>query len=325
VIVARSVEEIALEGPLAASVGVFDGVHRGHRAVFDALRAEAARLGAASLVVTFDPHPLAVLRPAAAPKLLTTPAERIRLIGDAGPDAVLVHRFDRETAGLSAAAFLERVVPPRARLQALVIGHDFRMGKDRSGGFEELRALGGERGFQVVRVGPSLEEREPISSSRIRTAIEEGRVGDAARLLGHDYVVEGTVVQGRGVGRTLEVPTANVDVGDERKLLPGHGVYAAVVRILDRPGEPRPAVVNHGVRPTFGGGDPALEVHLLGFDGDLRGARLAVELVERIREERTFARPEDLVRRIGEDVEEARRILRDRGRVSALAPPGGLC
>jgi riboflavin kinase/FMN adenylyltransferase len=325
VIVARNVDELPFEGPLAVSVGVFDGVHRGHRAVFDALRAEAGRLGAASLVVTFDPHPLAVLRPEAAPKLLTTPGERVHLIAGSAPDAVLVHRFDRATAGLSPAAFLERIVPRAARLAALVIGHDFRMGKDRSGGFEELRTLGAERGFLVIRVGPGLEAGEPISSSRIRAALEEGRVGDAARLLGHDYVVEGTVVRGRGIGRTLQVPTANVDVGDERKLLPGFGVYAAVVRTLDRPGEPRPAVVNHGVRPTFGGGEPALEVHLPGFDGELRGSRLSVELVERIREERTFARPEDLVRRIGEDVEEARRILAERAKVSALAPPGGLC
>jgi riboflavin kinase/FMN adenylyltransferase len=325
VIVARSVEELALEGPLAASIGVFDGVHRGHRAVFDALRVEAERLGAASLVVTLDPHPLAVLRPEAQPKLLTTAGERVRLIEASGPSAVLVHPFDRATAALSAAGFLERIVPPGARLTALVIGHDFRMGKDRAGGFEELRAIGEEREFRVIRVGPALDGGEPVSSSRIRTAIEEGRVADAARLLGHDYIVEGTVVRGRGIGRTLQVPTANVDVGDERKLLPAFGVYAALVRFLDPPGDARGAVVNLGVRPTFGGGEPALEVHLPGFDGDLRGARLSVGVVERIRDERKFAGPEELAARIGEDVKEARRILADRGRVSALARPWGLC
>ncbi len=308
-IVARSVEDLPLRGALAISVGVFDGVHRGHRAVFDALRREASDADASALVVTLDPHPLAVLRPDKVPPLLTTADERVRLIADAAPDAVLVHRFDRETAALSPASFLGGLVPEAASLKALVVGYDFRMGKDRSGGFEELSRVGEERGFRVIRVDPTLEAGEPISSSRIRARVGEGRVREAARLLGHPYVVEGTVVKGRGIGRTLEFPTANVDVGDRRKLLPEFGVYAVLVRILDETGEARPGVMNRGVRPTFGVGEPAIEVHLPGFDGDLLGRRLSVAIVERIREERTFAGPEDLSARIGEDVEEARRIL----------------
>jgi len=309
VIVLRRAQDLPQTGPVAVSVGVFDGVHRGHRAVFEALRAEAEAASATSVVVTLDPHPLAVLRPEAAPPLLTTAEERIRLIAEARPDAVLVHRFDRETAGLTPGAFLGRLVPPGATLAALVAGWDFRMGKDRSGGFEELTRLGEERGFRVTRVGPTLEDGEPISSSRIRVLIEEGRLGEAAALLGHPYVVDGTVVPGRGIGRTLEFPTANVDVADERKLLPGFGVYAVLVRILDGPDRPRTGVMNRGVRPTFGAGEPVLEVHLPGFDGDLVGRRLSLSIVERIREERKFAGPEDLAARIGEDVEEARRIL----------------
>ena len=308
-IVARRVEELDLEGPLAVSVGVFDGVHRGHRAVFDALHREALAEGASSLVVTLDPHPLEVLRPDALPPVLTTAEERVHLLERVGPDAVLVYPFDRETAGLAPAAFLERLVPKRARLCALVEGWDFRMGKDRSGGIEELRAVGQELGFRVVRVPPTLAGGEPISSSRIRAQIEKGRVREAAELLGHPYLVEGTVVSGRGVGRTLEFPTANVDVGNERKLLPGFGVYAVLVRILDCGDAPRPGVMNYGVRPTFGAGNPVVEVHLPDFCGELRGRRLLLEIVERIREERAFAGPEDLAARIGEDVEEARKIL----------------
>ncbi len=311
-IVARSVADLSLPGPLAVSVGVFDGVHQGHRAVFDALRREAQAAGAASLVVTLDPHPLEVLRPDVAPTLLTTPAERIRLVEEASPDAFLLYPFDRETAALSPPEFLDRLVPRGSSLRALVAGYDFRMGKDRSGGFEELRTVGEDRGFRVIRVGPTVWDGEPISSSRIRARVEEGRVREAAELLGHPYRVEGTVVPGRGIGRTLEFPTANVDVGDQRKQLPGFGVYAVLVQILDESSGLRPGVMNRGVRPTFGAGDPVLEVHLPGYDGDLVGRRLILSMVERIREERVFAGPEDLAARIAEDVQEARRILESR-------------
>jgi riboflavin kinase/FMN adenylyltransferase len=187
------------------------------------------------------------------------------------------------------------------------------MGKDRSGGFEELTAAGEARGFRVVRVGPTLGNGEPISSSRIRELIASGSVREAAGLLGHPYLVEGTVVAGRGIGRTLHFPTANADVEDTRKLLPKFGVYAVHVRILsgDEKETSRPGVMNLGVRPTFGTSEPVLEVHLPKFEGDLLGKRLALELVERIREERAFDGPEALAARIEEDVEEARKILED--------------
>ncbi len=309
-IVAHHARELeALRGPVAATIGVFDGVHRGHQAVLAALRAAAAG-DERTLVVTLDPHPLEVLRPEAAPPLLTTAAERCSLIAAFGgpPDAVLVRRFDRSVAGLTAAEFLHGILPPTARLARLVLGYDFRMGRDRSGGPEELAELGRREGFAVQRVEPSRDDGAPVSSSRIRALVAEGRVREAGELLGHPYRIEGTVVPGRGVGRTLHFPTANVDIPEGRKLLPAYGVYALRVTV---PGEdgPRDAVMNFGTRPTFDAGK-ALEVHLPGFSGDLLGRRLALDLVERIRDEQRFPGPEALAAAIRDDVDRARKILR---------------
>jgi riboflavin kinase/FMN adenylyltransferase len=312
VIVARTREELRdLRGPCALCIGVFDGVHRGHAAMIAALRREAEGAGAASLVVTLHPNPSEVLRPDAAPPVLTSPAERVELLARHAPDAVFVYPFDRATAALAPEAFLESARPPEGTLAVLVVGYDFRMGRGRAAGYEELRAIGAARGFRVARVGPEGGE-EPISSTRIRSLIAEGRVAEANELLGHRYLVRGTVVRGRGVGRTLDFPTANVDVGETRKLLPRLGVYAVLVRIAGEPGPPRAGVMNRGVRPTFGGTDPTLEVHLPGYRGDLVGLEIGVEIVERIRDERAFDGPEALAARIEEDVREARKILENR-------------
>jgi riboflavin kinase/FMN adenylyltransferase len=308
----RREELAAVEGPLALTIGVFDGFHLGHRAVFELLRREARAHAAFSLVATFDPHPLEVLRPAETPPLLTTPRERVHFFERSHIDGALVVPFGRETAALSPEEFLDAVTPPRARLAALVIGFDFRMGKGRSAGFAELEEIGRARGFRVVRAEPRANDGDPISSTRIRALLREGRAREAAALLGHPYWIEGVVVPGRGVGRTLEFPTANIDVKDPRKLLPGNGVYAVRVTLLDRGAESLlPGVMNVGTRPTFGLQDRVVEVHLPAFSGDLVGARLGVDLVERIREERRFPSPDALKARIAEDVAAARKILQE--------------
>jgi riboflavin kinase/FMN adenylyltransferase len=309
VIAARRLEELeSITGPLAVTIGVFDGCHRGHEVVFDLLKAEARRENAFAAVVTFDPHPLEILRPGDAPALLTTLAERLYWFERSGIDGALVVPFSREIAALSAARFLDAVLPKRARFAVLTIGFDFRMGKDRAGGFEELQALGRERGFRVARAAPMSDAGEPVSSTRIRVLLREGKVVDAAELLGHRYLIQGDVVRGRGLGRTLGFPTANVDPGDPRKLLPRAGVYAVVVSIEG--GSPsHPGVMNVGTRPTFGLTETVVEVHLHSYAGDLLGKRLGIELVERIRDERKFAGPEALKARIQEDVAVARRIL----------------
>ena len=321
--VVRDPAELEWSDVIAVTVGVFDGVHRGHAAVLEVLRREAGP-DMRTLAVTLDPHPIAVLRPDRAPRLLTTAQERAHLLLETrpAPDAVLIRHFDRETAALEPIAFLRRLLPPRAELGTLVVGYDFRMGRDRAGGFEELTRLGEREGFRVVRVEPTLDGDGPISSSRIRDLVGAGEVAEAARLLGHPYLVEGDVVPGRGVGRTLDFPTANVDAGNGGKLLPELGVYATWVRILPS-GERLPGVLNWGVRPTFGtSGEPVLEVHLPGFRGDLTGRRLALEFVDRIRPEKAFPDAAALQARITRDVAEALECLQGQTPGNPLSRPG---
>lgn len=314
-IVARKPEDLAgLDRPLVVSIGVFDGMHVGHRAVLAVLAEEAASADAATVVITLDPHPVTVLRPDVDIRLLTTAQERAVLLdGPEAPDALFIHPFNREVAALTPMEFLRGALPAKARLAGLVVGYDFRMGKDRSGGFDELAEAGKREGFRTRRVAATELAGAPVSSTRIRDLVAGGRVREAAEWLGHPYLIVGDVVGGRGIGRTLDFPTANVDVGDERKLLPEFGVYAVRVRILDGkdPAKRRSGVVNLGVRPTFGTSDPVLEVHLPGFSGDLTGRRLAVEVIERIRPERRFESPDALAEQIARDVTEARKILQD--------------
>jgi riboflavin kinase/FMN adenylyltransferase len=285
------------------------GCHLGHRAVFDLLRREAEPLGAAPVIVTLDPHPLEILRPQDAPSLLTTRAERVDLLAESSPAAILVHAFRRETAMLTASEFLRAIVPSPLRLALLVVGFDFRMGRDRTGGFEELSALGKEEGFRVVRAEPAIANGEPISSTRIRGLLKQGQIRAATELLGHRYRIQGQVVRGRGIGRTLDYPTANVDGEDGRKLLPLPGVYAVLAKVLEEGGALRPGVMNIGTRPTFGLEELKIEVHFPGFDGDLSGCTLRIEIVDRIRDEKRFPGPEELRKRIALDVEVARKIL----------------
>lgn len=296
--------------PAAATLGVFDGVHLGHRGLLDRTHAEAARLGGESIVFTFDPHPAAVLAPDRRPPLLSTIDERRRWILAAGIDRVEVLTFDQAMAGLMPEEFVDQFLLQRAAVAHLVIGHDFALGHGRVGDADRLTAIGAARGFGVTRLSAVRQDGEVVSSSRIRAAIRAGDLDRAAALLGRRYSLSGPVVTGAGRGRGLGFPTANVRVAPE-KLLPPFGVYA--VRVDpggDGPAAGRhPGVMNHGRRPTFQGEEPSTEVHLLDFEGDLVGRTLTVELVARLRGERRFPGPEALAAQIGADVAAARKLL----------------
>jgi riboflavin kinase/FMN adenylyltransferase len=287
--------DTGLAGPVL-TIGNFDGVHRGHRTLLDKARAVATALGVPAAALTFDPAPRDVLRPSNGIPRIQSMSRKLAHLAAAGLDAVVVQTFDLEMAALAPATFASRILVGDLGVAALVVGHDFRFGSRRAGTADDLRALG-----VPVHALPALTDEEGVvSSSRIRELLGAGDVAGAARLLGHEHEVEGTVVQGERRGRTLGFPTANVEV--DGGLLPADGVYA--VRAEGAAG-----VANLGTRPTFAGTGRRLEVHLLDYQGDLYGKRLVVAFVARIRGEKRFESLDGLREAIAADAETARRIV----------------
>ena len=292
-------------GGAAVTVGNFDGVHRGHQALVGLALARAREAGGRAVVLTFEPHPARVLAPERAPAALTTLAQKEELLAGLGVDRLAVLAFDPAVAALSAEAFAREVLAEALGARHVVVGESFRFGRRREGDASRLAALGEALGFAVSALPPVLGRGGPVSSSRVRDELARGDVAAAGELLGRPYFVDACVVRGDGRGRTIGVPTANLD--PENEVLPARGVYAGRLRV---PGAGfRPAVVNLGERPTFGGGRATLEAHLLDFEGDLYGARVRLELHERLRDEERFAGTEALVARIREDMTRARALL----------------
>jgi len=285
-------------GGTAVAIGVFDGVHLGHREVLK----ELASTELPSVVLTFDPHPLALAAPERAPQLIGSVGQRIEWLLDQGVDTVGVLPF-AQVRDWTPQAFVEVVLVNALSAKIVAVGEDFRFGRERSGDVDTLRDLGKNGGFQVVALELLKESgNHPISSSVIRELIRSGDVDRAALLLGRAFTVRGPVVKGDGRGKSIGIPTANVLVSSAA-ILPGLGVYAA---IIDGRQE---AVVNVGYGPTFGGGDVTVEAHLLDFDGDLYGETLDVALVKQIRSERKFDGSEALVAQIHLDIATARTLL----------------
>lgn len=292
--------------PSVVSVGVFDAIHRGHEALLAQTVERAADIGAAPAVVTFDPHPLVVVMPERAPCTLATVDQRLARIGALGIERSLMLEFTHELSLIEPEDFVRSVLVESLRARCVVVGEDFRFGHKRRGDLELLRAQGGAHGFEVVGFALVADDGEQVSSTTIRRLIAEGDVKGAAALLGHDYALAGTVVHGDHRGRSLGFPTANL-APHPRACLPGRGVYAG--RWLWR-GQRLPGVVNVGVRPTFGEGDPPLvEIHVFDLDEDLYGEAGEVEFVTRLRPERKFPSVDALVEQIRTDAAEARRIL----------------
>jgi riboflavin kinase / FMN adenylyltransferase len=308
--VVHGLESVTGSRPLVVAVGIFDGIHRGHVRLLRRLVSEAVRREARPTVITFEPHPDGVLRERA-PLLACDPGERLARIEAAGVALTVVQTFDRDFAAQSAEAFLRRVAAA-APLRAVVMSPESAFGRDRAGTLQTVRALAPDLGFEVIEAGQLSSGGSRISSTVIRGHIEAGRLARARRLLGRRYAVIGEVVHGDARGRTLGYPTANLRF-DESVALPPNGVYAVLVTW----GGPDPLHPEHradgvaslGVRPTFGGGERLLEVHLLDFDGDLYGVRLRVEFVRRQRGERKFDSIGALVRQMDADAARSRRIL----------------
>ena len=280
------------------TVGSFDGVHRGHQAVLQEIDRRARAAGRSSVLVTFDPHPLEVVNPDAAPALLTTGPERLEILALSPMDYVLLVRFDRHLASLTPEQFVRQVLIERCAVRELVIGHDHGFGRGRSGDVETLRRLGQTHGFEVDVVPPVDFGGQHVSSSRIRRAVAGGDLTTAAAMLGRRYGVVGRVAQGERRGRLLGVPTINLSELSPRKLLPPDGVYAVLVEWRGGNGG---GMMNQGPRPTFQDGRRVLEAHIFDFDGDLYGEWVRIEWVEHLRDIEHFGSIDHLQQQLQRD------------------------
>lgn len=287
------------------TLGNFDGVHRGHQTIVRTARERAAALGARTAVLTFEPHPLAVLAPERAPAIIQPLHDRLAALRDLGVDAVVLQRFTPKFAAMEAEEFVREFLLRHVELVHVVVGYNVNFGRGRAGSAHTLRELGPRLGFGVDDVGPVSAEGEDVSSTRLREAIRQGDMARARRLLGRPYALRGRVVGGDRRGRTLGFPTANLHL-KPGILLPPDGVYAITA---EADGVRRAGVLNVGVRPTFGGLRRTVEAHLLDFDGDLYRRWLRVHLVARLRGEVRFAGVDALRAQIADDVAHARRVL----------------
>jgi riboflavin kinase/FMN adenylyltransferase len=291
-------------GPTAVTIGVFDGVHLGHRRVIDDLVTRSAALDPA--VLTFDPHPLAILAPDRAPKMLTDIDQRLEQFRSLGVRVAGILNFP-DIRDLSAGEFCERVLAGALEARRVVIGSDFRFGRDRGGDAGFLAAAGPSLGLEVEVVDMVAAKEGVVSSTRIRQALEAGEVKDAARMLARPFELKGVVEIGDRRGNQIGFPTANLAVS-EGLLIPANGVYAAWAMIRE---EPYRSVVNIGFRPTFGGVERTVEAHLLSWSGDLYGEPMALRFLSRIRDERKFDGVKALVAQISADVEAASQTFED--------------
>lgn len=303
----RGIAELGdVRGPVYLAIGVFDGVHLGHQSVLLRAMGDARAGGGTAVAVTFDPHPARILRPENAPRLLTATAHKLRLIGALGMEAVLVIPFTKEFAATEAEAFVLELHGACRPLREICVGHEWCFGRGRAGNLEMLAKVGDRLGFDEVGVPAVRIEGELVSSTATRAAVEGGELERAARLLGREYSILGTVVRGERIGRGLGFPTANLSAHNEQ--YPPNGVYAVTAVWRDRALK---GVANLGVRPTIGAGagERVLEVHLLDFEGDVYGEEIEVTFRKCLRGEKKFASMEELAGQIGRDVEEARQLL----------------
>ncbi|MEI7848498.1 MAG: bifunctional riboflavin kinase/FAD synthetase [Chloroflexota bacterium] len=298
----RSLDVVQLDNTWL-TIGVYDGVHKGHQEIIHRLTAGAHTNGAPAVVLTFNPHPAFVLSGREIP-CISTPEERAELLFGLGVDAVISMEFTLQLAEQSAEKFMLEV-KRHLRLQQLLIGYDFSLGKNRVGNFERLSHIGQDLGYRVSMVEPISFNNELISSTLIRQAIAHGDVKQAAEKLGRYYSMTGLVISGDGRGRTIGIPTANVNIPKE-KVLPRNGVYACWAVLPDN--QKHPAVVNIGLRPTFTNGEvkPRVEAHLLDHTSDLYGQNLTLEFVDRLRDEQKFPSVDALITQVHTDIQTAR-------------------
>jgi len=288
------------------TIGNFDGVHEGHKALFRKVRERAHALKGRSVVMTFDPHPVRVMKPGNGPPHITPTAQKLELIDATGIDVTLCLRFTKEFAAVSAEDFVQNILVDLLGIRELVVGYDYSFGADRKGNIALLKNMGDDLGFIVHVVDPITIDGLPVSSTSIRHLIRDGDMAGARRLLGRNYQISGNVVHGEGRGaRLLGFPTANLSPVDE--LVPRKGVYAVFVRV---DGHFYRGVTNIGNNPTFGNSALSIETHLMGFSGDLAGKVIRIDFLERLRDERAFGGVDELSDQISRDIARAVEVFK---------------
>jgi riboflavin kinase/FMN adenylyltransferase len=305
--VLRSIPELReIKGPLFLAIGVFDGVHLGHQSVISTSARHAEHASGTPVVVTFDPHPAKILRPQDAPHLLTATQHKVALIRDLGVRHLLVLTFDRDLAATPPDEFIRRLVDSARPLREICVGHEWSFGKGRAGNLALLKQLGADLHFDVVGVPAVTSNGEVVSSTAIRRAVAEGDLARAARMLGRDYTILGTVKSGEKLGRQLGYPTANLSAHSEQ--FPPDGVYVAEARLGEQVYR---GIANLGVRPTVSAGNPErlLELHLFELNHDIYGQDLEVRFLQYLRPEKKFENIEALTAQIAHDVEKARKFF----------------
>lgn len=287
------------------SIGNFDGVHIGHKKLIEHLNNKARFLNVPSIVITFEPHPLKVLA-GKCPPVITPLRQKLELLENLGVDITICLKFTKDLAAIEAKEFVKKFLIP-LKIRAIVIGYDYRFGKNREGDFDLLKKLGEKYNFEVIQVGPVYYKDEVVSSTRIRTLVQEGKVKEVVPMLNRHYQVFGTVVEGhkRG-GKLLGIPTANLNLIDE--LVPKTGVYAVIAELENKKYK---AVANVGYNPTFGNEVLSVEVHLIDFNKDIYGHNLKVHFIDRIRAEKKFSGIDELKDQILKDIKTAREILKN--------------
>ena len=302
-------DDIETDDRSVVTVGTFDGVHRGHQAIIDHLQSRARQRAGVSTLISFDPHPRAVVHGEEVP-LLTTVDERASVLEHYGLDRFVVIPFSMDFARMDPVDYVEEILVQTVGLREITVGYDHRFGRDREGDVDLLRACGSEHGFDVDVIPPQEVDEDVVSSRKIRETLEtEGDVTAAAEQLGRPYQLKGIVARGEGRGREIGYPTANLALNDPRKLVPKRGVYATRVTLPD--GDTRGGMMNIGRRPTFDEMEVTVEVHLFDFEGDLYGETLSVQFLQRLRDEQKFDSADALATQLSEDERHCRTIVED--------------
>lgn len=302
--VVSGLSDAAANGPCVLTIGNFDGLHLGHQAILRAVVTRARELGICPAVLTFDPHPVRILAPQHAPRLISTLSQKLRLIESMGIELVFTLPFNMEFAALSPDAFVQQYLVEGLRTKAICVGGNFTFGHRQTGNIETLRAWRDE--FEVVEIPPVVARGTVVSSTQVRQRIQEGRVSRACRLLGRWFEIEGTIVGGTGRGRAVTVPTLNLEPDNE--LVPHQGVY--ITRTAMDSGNFVDSITNIGVRPTFDGRSQTIETFVLQSQVPAEIRRVRLQFLKRVRDERKFDSPELLRKQIRRDVEVALRFFR---------------